>query len=266
MGPVSVVRHHGQAEFDMLKPHPCVGIDGCPGGWVVAGWIDDSQWSFHVDETISAVCQRFMEFKSLTIGIDMPIGLPDSEHGLESGIRQCDVVARRLLKFPRSSSVFSAPVRPVLELESGNVAEVHARASAITESISGKKVTRQTVNILPRIRELDVFLQHHSEWRSRVHEVHPELSFRAMAGQSMEHGKKSMEGRQEREAAIRSHLGEEPIHLARAAFKQSRARDDDVLDALACLWTARRLAEGVHDSLPEDPEFDATGLPMAIHV
>ena len=116
-------------------------------------------------------------------------------------------------------------------MESGNVDEVHARASAITESISGRKVTRQTVNILPRIRELDVFLQHHSEWRSRVHEVHPELSFRAMAGQSMEHGKKSMEGRQEREAAIRSHLGDEPIHLARAAFKHTRARDDDVLDA-----------------------------------
>lgn len=43
-----------------------------------------------------------------TVAVDMPIGLT------ESGPRDCDRVARRLLGWPRRCSVFSAPVRSVL--------------------------------------------------------------------------------------------------------------------------------------------------------
>ena len=40
--------------------------------------------------------------------------------------------------------------------------------------------------------------------------------------------------------------------------------DDDVLDAIACLWTALRIAEGIAETLPENPPKDPEGLPMQI--
>jgi hypothetical protein len=43
--------------------------------------------------------------------------------------------------------------------------------------------------------------------------------------------------------------------------QRNRGRETDVLDAFAMLWTARRVAAGVHLKLPEDGvETDAFGL------
>jgi predicted RNase H-like nuclease len=40
---------------------------------------------------------------------------------------------------------------------------------------------------------------------------------------------------------------------------------DDLLDACACAWSARRIAEGRAVRFPADPPQDARGLRMAIH-
>lgn len=40
--------------------------------------------------------------------------------------------------------------------------------------------------------------------------------------------------------------------------------DDDVLDAIAVLWTATRIARGEGRGLPDPPPRDPTGLPMEI--
>jgi len=39
---------------------------------------------------------------------------------------------------------------------------------------------------------------------------------------------------------------------------------DDLLDAFAVLWTARRIAEGKAVTLPARPPLDSFGLRMAI--
>ncbi len=65
------------------------------------------------------------------IAIDIPIGLP------ETGPRECDVLARRLLGRARASSVFPAPIRAVLG------AKDYQQACAIRHKIEGKKMSKQ---------------------------------------------------------------------------------------------------------------------------
>ena len=42
------------------------------------------------------------------------------------------------------------------------------------------------------------------------------------------------------------------------------AATDDMLDAAVVAWSARRLLDGSAHSLPDPPEFDAAGRPIAI--
>jgi predicted RNase H-like nuclease len=41
-------------------------------------------------------------------------------------------------------------------------------------------------------------------------------------------------------------------------------RRDDLNDALAALWTARRIVRGTAIEIPASPVYDALGLPMRI--
>jgi predicted RNase H-like nuclease len=43
-----------------------------------------------------------------------------------------------------------------------------------------------------------------------------------------------------------------------------RAAVDDVLDATVAAWSAKRIASGIARSLPDPPERDAEGQPVAI--
>jgi predicted RNase H-like nuclease len=66
---------------------------------------------------------------------------------------------------------------------------------------------------------------------------------------------------QEREAILKSRLqGAERIVNA----ELPGASKPQLLDAAACLWTARRIAARAITSLPEEPEWDPLGLRMEI--
>jgi predicted RNase H-like nuclease len=52
--------------------------------------------------------------------------------------------------------------------------------------------------------------------------------------------------------------------LATQAAPPRGAGADDLLDAFACLVTARAMALGAAESFPDPPLRDAHGLPMAI--
>ncbi len=100
--------------------------------------------------------------------IDIPIGLTDS------GPRQCDAQARRLLGARRGTSVFPAPIRPVVNVTS------REEADKIHRSIDERGVNVFSWNLYPRIRDDDTELQKNSHLRDKVYEVHPEISFRAL--------------------------------------------------------------------------------------
>lgn len=98
--------------------------------------------------------------------------------------------------------------------------------------------------------------------QERVVEVHPELSFWALAnGQPMEHPKRTPQGFEERRALLADALVQVSVPAREQARRLVRpAAADDVLDALVAAWTARRYSEGRSGRLPALPETDANGL------
>jgi predicted RNase H-like nuclease len=228
------------------------GIDGCKAGWLCV--IRDTTTG-RIQVHLLPHIRELLALKPgpNIIAIDIPIGLPDS------GPRNCDREARQRLGTPRGSSVFSAPIRPMLRATS------YEQACRIGERVDGRKISRQTWNILPKIREVDEFLRGNSDRRFRIHEVHPELCFWYWNGNcAMQFGKKSKEGRAEREVLVRDHYGDADI-LAPRSLPRGFA-NDDLLDSFAALGTAERIAAGTAIRLPNDPIIDSVGLMMEIVV
>lgn len=224
------------------------GIDGCRAGWLCVAECDSHPVVF-----LAAHLAPWLEaFQPQLAVIDMPIGLPDA------GPRRCDVLARQALRPPRTSSLFPAPVRGVLHQPT------YAAACAAHRALDGRALSKQTWFLLPKIREVDRLLQEGAAWRPVLHEGHPELSFATWrGGLPMSLSKKTVAGREERARCVASHW---PTLLdeARAALPRAGWSDDDLLDACALLWTARRRAAGTAHVRPDPADRDATGLTMAI--
>lgn len=228
------------------------GADGCSAGWVVIGKdTATGALSWRLCANAAALLQR-RPFAQVT-AIDIPIGLPDS------GPRACDQAARRVLSPLRHSSVFSAPIRPVLAAAS------YAHACRLRFKIEAKKISQQAWNIVPKIKDVDTVLQADPRLQRRVREVHPEVSFARLAGGPLAHSKKTAAGQAERLALLRPFFGRY-VDLALADRRELRAQVDDVLDAFVVLWTAERIASGQAERLPPHPETDRMGLRMEIVV
>jgi predicted RNase H-like nuclease len=224
------------------------GVDGCMAGWVVV-WhdLENERMRWEVMPRLEDIAGATP--RPAVIGIDVPIGL------LESGARECDLLARSRLGFPRSSSVFPAPVRPLL------AASNHAEASTIRKAVEGKGMSVKAWGIVPKVREADEAMRADAHLRGLVREVHPELSFAGMnGGRAMTHSKKSAAGRAERVAVLRDEFG--AFIDDALASKPRGCAVDDLLDAFACTWTAVRVVHGEAEVIPADPPRDAYGLPM----
>lgn len=223
------------------------GIDGCRGGWFAVTETNGRIGWFLAADFAAAI--RQLDGSAL-IAVDIPIGLPDA------GPRDCDRLARQRLGPRRGSSVFPAPLRAVLG------AAGYAEACARHRDIDGRGMSRQAWNITPKIAEVDGVVR--AIGQSRVHEVHPELSFAELAGRPLDNNKKRPAGHDERLRFLQDEFP--PVHLERVlrARPSQRVGKDDVIDAFACLWSARRIAAGRALRLPPEPQRDAAGLDMAI--
>jgi predicted RNase H-like nuclease len=179
------------------------------------------------------------------IVIDIPIGLPDK------GPRQADEDARKFLG-KRRSTVFPAPLRPILKCDSWE------DACLKRTEIDGKRISKQQFGILSKVREVDTALRCIAG--ARVYEGHPEVSFAKMNKDSpLPVGKKKKEGRSRRTELICKHFQDATVRL-----EESPHHREDVLDAYALLWTARRILEGKSNWFPEQDACDRFGLPMRI--
>ncbi|WP_240139168.1 DUF429 domain-containing protein [Streptomyces sp. MUM 178J] len=95
----------------------------------------------------------------------------------------------------------------------------------------------------------------------RLFEAHPEVSFWALAGKTpLGPRKKSWAG----QMARRSLLEAAGVALPDALGEAGRVPPDDVLDAAAAAWSAHRIAQGSASPLPDPPERDRHGRPIAI--
>ncbi len=236
-----------------VAPRELIGIDGCRGGWLVAA--SDARLSaLHftvVDDLEPIIAQA--ERGGAVMAIDIPIGLADG------GPRTCDLEARRMLGRPRGSSVFPAPCRSAL------AATTYRRACGLSRRALGVALSIECFNILPKIRQVDVLMT--PARQAFVREVHPELVFALASGRP--HGlvepKRTAAGERIRLRLLRRAAPRFDPAAVRAKLRPALVTRDDVVDAVACLVAARRIAEGKARVLPTGGiERDTRGLRMEI--
>ena len=214
-----------------------VGVDGRRGGWVAAV-VDITQEPRLLSLDYVAPLAPFLTNRFAAIAIDMPIGLSDDAP------RACDLAARKLLR-PHGTRVFPAPPRAALAH-----ADRYDAACEAALSVSGKSLSKQTWNLLRAIAEIDALADD-----PRIVECHPEIAFALMNGHPIDERKKTPAGREVRLDLLRRWLPDLP----------DPAYGDDGLDALACAWSAARIARGEALTLPHgEVPRDEAGRPMRI--
>jgi predicted RNase H-like nuclease len=234
-----------------LTPLRLVGIDGCKAGWVLAiSGRELEEIEFSITDDLTALIEIAETSRTLVL-VDIPIGLEDG------GPRAVDVAARRLLGAPRNSSVFPPPVRSALHAVS------YLDACATNRLACGSALSKQLWQIVPRIRQVDAAITPaRQQW---VHEAHPEVCFAVMSGtgRGLVHSKKTPAGEAERLAILRRWAPSFEVSEVRALLGLGRVARDDILDAVACLASAHRLAMGQALVLPGEPiPVDSCGLRM----
>jgi predicted RNase H-like nuclease len=210
------------------------GIDWHKRGWVAVVLVDGAEPEAMVGADLAALLARLPEARC--VGVDMPIGLP------ERGARECDRLAKAFVG-ARRSSVFMTPPRAVLEAAS------FAAANEIAPALFGAKISQQAWALRHNIAIVEAVATDDD----RVIEVHPEVSFRAMAGEPLAYAKTAWNGQALRRRLLREAGIELPDDLGEAAA----VPPVDVLDAAAAAWSARRYANGEAASLPSGADANA---------
>jgi predicted RNase H-like nuclease len=206
-----------------------VGIDGCAKGWIIAA----------IDRVVVVPTLVLDDFE--IVGIDMPIGLVDGPP------RACDIAARKFLG-RRGSSVFPAPPRAALTHTD------YRDALAAARSATGRGISKQTFNLIPKVAELDALIDATNQ--HMIVEVHPECAFKRLNEGEGLPSKKSAAGQDLRRRLLADQF-DVPAKAPRGATT------DDLLDAYAVLWSAQRYQRGAHRQFG-DGQVDARGIEMRI--
>ena len=227
-----------------------VGVDGCRAGWLAIELEKDNRWQANIFPDVPSLWEHHRG--ASLILIDIPIGLKANGRAE----RRCDPEARKLLG-PRRSSVFPAPCRKAIYASS------YQEACDINQRLTGKRLSVENWNIIPKIREMDCLLSDDTSARDRIREIHPELCFWGLAGRPMQHAKKRNEGLAERTQLLQSIYPQTDDIIAHAlsTYRRKDVARDDILDALAAAVTGLMGGQNLV-SIPREPEFDDRGLRM----
>jgi predicted RNase H-like nuclease len=218
------------------------GVVPCRGNWLVATCkLQGSNVSVEVPKLFSAFTDVVDEKPAFdTLGVFAPIGYLDE--GAHGG-RTCDREARALLGPRRGAAVRSAPTLLTFEGSNGQNTDRLDAATSV---------------LLPLYRQIAAEM---APYRQRsIFEAHPELTFYELnEDRPLRYSKRLKIGQLERRVLLeRKILGVERIidsNLPGTSVAH-------LLDATACMWTARRIAVRAGVRLPMDPEWDSQGLRM----
>ena len=218
------------------------GIDGCRSGWIAvtlsgSGVLAGSGVPRGGVRARTAATLDGLGIEGIT-GIDMPLGL------LAEGWRAADAAARALLG-RRGAAVFAIPPRPVW------AAPDYASANRRCRELTGRGMSAQAWGLRKKLLEADRFRPSHADL---LHEVHPELSFAALAGAPLAQTKHSAAGLARRRALLAAAGIVLPSRVAGAG-------EDDLLDAAAVAWSARRIAAGTACVLPDPGQAAGSAAP-----
>ncbi len=235
----------------MVRSGLTLGVDGCRGGWIAAFFQNGRFEGFEIFESFQKLWNT--NAKASLILVDIPIGVKDG--GDE---RRCDILARSLLG-SRASSVFRVPCRRAI------YADNYRKALVLNRKLTGYGFSKQTWNIVPRIKEVDLLLRSDEAARKIIKETHPEVCFRILSNSQIRFSKRKPEGIQERMRILRRFVR---IGSVLESFSESfgrKADPSDILDALV-VGLVSSMAEENLSTIPEKPEYDCYGLPMQMVV
>jgi predicted RNase H-like nuclease len=232
-----------------LPYQPIAGAVPCPKGWLAATGKLQGISLYPEAPQVFGTLVELLDYKPAyqIVALFAPIGLLDQP---VVGGRSCDRQARRLLGWPRSGAIVSPPVRSALA------------ASSHEEAVeaNGGHLGIVAWQLFKKMAEVDAAMEPY--WQRTVFEVHPELSFFQLNDdRPVRFSKHARAGLDERAALLRKRLPgiERVLDASLRGVKVSH-----LVDAAACLWTARRIASRAVARLPENPEWDELGLRMEL--
>lgn len=228
-----------------------VGVDGCRVGWFVVSLTEGVNWEVNIFRDIHNLWNCYKDANLILI--DIPIGLVEKGNNE----RSCDKEARKLLGRKRGASVFPVPCRDA-------VYEDVEHASDINNKLTGRKLSRQTLGIIPKIRQVDQLLTSNNVAKLKIREIHPELCFWSLNEKSpMMYNKKDKRGIEERKKLLFSHYPQSELiyrYALHTYFRKYVARDD-ILDAMVAAVTAYK-GEKLLKSIPKISKYDFKALRM----
>lgn len=228
----------------------CLGADGCKDGWIVA--VLDGDLRLERFQSIGKIIEEYPKFSAFLI--DMVIGLRDSLEQIRP-----DDMARKELK-PRGSTLFPVPSRSAV------YQDTYDEQKKANIGTLGKSLSKQSSAIISKIREMDEFISAHPEYRNKIDESHPELTFARLNGSVLLTKKKDPEGIDERIRIIKRFLPGIKIPDLYVKAKEFKCNADDLADAIGLAVVARLKTQGMCETIPENPEMDSNGLYMRLTV
>jgi Uncharacterized conserved protein len=207
------------------------GVDGTRNGWISAEYTGKT-WSLAFHESLENI-------QADKLIVDIPVAL--TKHN----IRECDKLARKFLSPERHYSVFNSPVEDAVH------SETYQEACDTNEDRTGKKISKQAWNIVPKIKEAE------EEAKNRcIREGHPEVFFKSLEAKSVEHSKTSEEGAKQRKDVLDKYGDISVIQK----FGNKEVTEDDLMDAMVLSLGGKLDME----TIPENPEENAYGLEVCI--
>ncbi len=232
-----------------------VGLDWANKGWFGVA-LDGDRLTCDLFPTIWSAWHAHRDADRILV--DIPIGLPDRD----GPRRRCDERAKSYLG-ELHASVFYAPVRPAIYRHS------ITEAKAVNEE-AGFSIQNQAWSLVPRIREVDEFMDARPGARDRMRETHPEVCYRAWHGGSLSSPPNTAAGREERYTVIVDAAPELREELDRVIESFTTPRyapmvtdRSHIQDACIAALTAR-CPDDELATLPAVPPTDARELPMEI--
>lgn len=231
-----------------------IGVDWASKGWFSVRLFDNQNAELSFHPSIFNLWHHHRDADR--IFIDIPIGLPSNKK------RTCDVEAKQALGSTRGNSVFYTPTRDAVKAQ--NIRDAKDAQEGLDFSVQN-----QAWSIVPRIQEVDEFLEMFNEEIDTmdIRETHPEICFWALNdGEPMTYKKKTEEGIEERLGLLSNHLiGARGLYEdAVETFTEpewapviGKSGRDDILDAMVAALTAKECGEDP-PRLPEEsnPEYD----------
>lgn len=223
-----------------------LGIDGARGGWVIA----ELSPSLHLSVAASIDNVFKQSYSYDCVLIDMIMGLPSSPTMLRPEADIHRLIGRQ------SASLFRVPCRTAV------YAETKSDMYRLHEQVMHQKLTPFSINLIPKIKEVDCWLLQHKEMQSVLFESHPETAFQLLAGKRLVYSKHKSEGVIERFDLLTRWVPGLSFEDLVNFRKIHRVQLDDILDAIVLAYTATLHLEGRTQQIPTHPQQDDQGLWM----